>query len=231
MYLCMIISITLVMAVTYSYIKFYREDKEREITVSMLWQESKKHFWKIIGTLMLILVALIVIMLLFTFLGGIVSGGNAGLTVLFIFLMMIIFLVLGVFFSVKFAFFPFFIVLSDSSVINSISASYNFTRGIFWKTFGFIFVLGMIVGFASGIFMVPGYLFMVIGLITGITHTGSTSFILLLSNALISVGMACAFMLYSVIFTGNSIFYFSEIEKKDGVMANREIDEIGKCEE
>ncbi|MCL1867586.1 MAG: hypothetical protein FWF72_01370 [Paludibacter sp.] len=227
-YLTAIISVTLIMNVTYSYIKLYREDKEREITVSMLWQESKKYFWKIIGALFIIILAVIAFIILFTFV-TMSLGSVIGYTFLFAFLIIIICILLVIFLGVKFAFFPLFIIVGDESIRDSFSGSYNFTRGIFWKTLGFVFVIVLIVGAASYIFLIPGYVLIFAGTITGLSSgMESASFLMLLSSAVMSIGMACAYMLYSVLFIGISIFYFSEIEKEQGVRANKEIDEIGK---
>jgi hypothetical protein len=229
MYLSMIIALTLIMNTTYSYIKLYREDKEREITVSILWQESKKYFWKVIGALFIIFFTVIAVMLVFSLLVVALNGVSKVLLVLLVFFMVVLFLFFGVFFGIKFTFFPFFIVVGDSNIMDSFSGSYNFTRGIFWKTFGFVIIISFIVGTAMYIFQIPSYITMFIGAITGFTNgMGSASFIMLLSSVFMSVGMACGYLLYSIMFVGQSIFYFSEIEKEQGVMANKEIDEIGK---
>lgn len=229
LYLCVFIASTLIMDVTYSYIKLYRENKEREITVSMLWQECKKYFWKLLGAQFVVGLIILAIIILFIFLTMFVSNGNDMLMFFLIFIMLIIFGIAGIFLFVRFVFFPFFIVVGDSSLMDSFSGSYNFTRGIYWKTLGFLFVIGVTVSFASGIFLIPGYVMMFVTLITGMAHgPADISFLALLGNALLSIGMACGYIFYSLLFVGQSILYFSEIEKEQGVVANREIDEIGK---
>ena len=225
--LCVLVASTLIMDVTFSYIKLYRQNKEQEITVSMLWQESKKHFWKLIGAQFTIVMIVVVIMILFVLLARMVIG-NVPETIIFLFLIIGI---IGFYFGVKLAFFSFFIVVGDTSVMDSFSGSYSFTKGIFWKTLGFLFIIVVIVSFASNIFYIPGYILLFINTLLGISNgIDRNSFIPLLSSALMAVGMACAYLLYSVTFVAESIFYFSEIEKEQGVVANREIDEIGNHE-
>ncbi|MCL2596204.1 MAG: hypothetical protein FWD66_00775 [Paludibacter sp.] len=229
MMLSVLVVSTLIMDVTFSYIKLYRQDKDSAIPVSMLWQECKKHFWKLIGAQFTIVMIVVVLMFLFVLLGRLMTGGNVFIMVMFLLFLLFLLSILGMFFGVKLIFYPFFIVVGDSDIIDSFSGSYNFTRGIFWKTFGFLLILGMIVGFASYIFYIPGYIMVVVSAIMGISqHTDNNSFFSLLSSAIMSIGMACAYLLYSVVFIGESIFYFSEIEKEQGIVANREIDEIGR---
>jgi hypothetical protein len=228
-YLFMFIGTTLLMSVTFSYVKLYAEDKEREISVSMLWQVAKKYFWKLVG-LQVILGIGAGIIIAVPVAGLIVAlSTNSVVGIFLTFLLFLAIFILLIFFFIKIYFSPLLIVVKDKGIFGAISESWSFTKGIFWKTFGFTLVLGLLVGIISYIFLLPGYLVMIIGMITG--FAGNEGDMALLSGVLLALGLAVATLMYSVTFTGQGIIYFSEIEKREGINLQKQIDEIGKKEE
>lgn len=219
------ISFSLIIAVTFSYIKLYANNQDRKPTVSELWQLSRKYIWKILGAqlfLFFIFVMAYTVCIIPLFAGSI--GVFLAVILFFAFLFLIIF------YSIKLSFFSLFIVIEDEGIMQSFSLSYQFTKGIFWKTLGFMFVLGLIVGIASNILQLPGMLISSGAVISGLVRQsdGDNSFLILLGSALTAVGMAIAYLLYSVVFIGQSLLYFSEMEQEYGIAANQEIEEIGK---
>ncbi|MDR2684507.1 MAG: hypothetical protein LBB53_03890 [Prevotellaceae bacterium] len=234
MMLAIFVASTLILGVTFSYTKLYREDKERGITISMLWQDTKKYFWKLIGTQMFLVAAAVVLVILFSLTIGFfislagISIGFGIIGIIFLFIAALICII--VFFGIKLSFYPLFIVVEDIGAIKSFSASYNFTKGVFWRTLGFMFVLGFLVGFAVYACILPGYILMFAGVISGVAQFGNPENLMLASSALISVGMSMAYLFYAVIFIGQAIFYHSKIEEREGILANLEIEEIGKRE-
>ncbi|MDR1545105.1 MAG: hypothetical protein LBS50_12040 [Prevotellaceae bacterium] len=231
MTLAIFIASTLILGVTFSYIRLYREDKEREITVSMLWQETKKYFWKLIGAQVLLGVLvfiLIIILAVFFAVTGVLINSNVVMTVLTGSLGGIAILCFCVWLAVKFSFLMLFIVTENKSVFGSFSDSYKFTKGIFWKTFGFIVVISLLVGFASYICIIPGYILMIGGTLSGSMNFGNSANLMMASSALISVGISISYLFYAVVFIGQSIFYHSIIEEREGISSNLEIEEIGK---
>jgi hypothetical protein len=230
MYLCIFLASTLIVGVTFSYIKFYREDKEREISVSMLWQGCKEVFWKLIGWQLLVGAIIMLVFFMCIIIAYSISNGNSDVMVGIVFLELLVSIAPVIYFFVKFSFSQFFIVIGDSGVMESFSGSYNFTCGVFWKTLGFLLMLNIIVGVVQYIFFIPGYIFMIIAAIAGAIN-GMDNVLTWTFSALMSVGMSISYLCYSVMFVGQAIFYFSEIEKEQGIVANREIDEIGKRDE
>jgi hypothetical protein len=221
-YIMMFIAITFILAVTFSYIKLYREDKEQEITVSMLWQRTKQKIGKLFGATFMLILGCVVVFAVFGLVAYIAGAVLAELVAL----VLICFLL---YFNIRWSFYSFFIVVGDSDIYDSFSGSYNFTRGIFWKTFGFTLVLSFLVGILCYAFVLPGTIVSVVSAIMGAMQ-GNTNggFVVSLGSALTGIGTAISHLLYSILFIGQAILYFSEIEKEQGINMQKQIDEIGK---
>jgi len=220
MYFFIYLAFSLIMATTYSYIKLYAEDKERKITVTELWQSCRKYIWKVLGAQLLLFFILILgcAVCFVPLLAG--SGG-----IFLVFILFFAFLFVIIFYSVKLSLFPLFIIVEDNSIMQSFNSSYQFTSGIFWKTLGLMFVLGFIVGIGMNILSLPETLTNLGGLFHIIAYD---SFWMLLGSALTSIGMSVAYLLYAIIFIGQAMLYYSEMEDRYGIASNREIEEIGK---
>jgi hypothetical protein len=227
MYLLVGITSLFIAVGTLSYVKFYNEDKEREITSSMLWLEIKRHFWRVLGANLLLGVTIVFAIFIVSLATGVLVGGTGvfgGISALFfVFFPLILALI---WFSVRIIFSTIFIVIENKSIIQSFKDSYNFTKGIFWKTLGFIVVVTLLVNAVSQIFSLPGVMFMYADMFLGIG-----SFARSFGNVLIALGSSVGLILYCVVYIGYAIFYFSEKEQRYGIMANLEIDKIGSQED
>ena len=213
--------------VTLSYIKFYNEDKAREITPSMLWLETKRHFWRVLGANLLLGLTIVLAVFIVSLTTGLLVGGTGVFGgILFVFFLLLLLIPALIWFSVKIIFSSIFIIIEDKGIIQSFKDSYNFTNGIFWKTLGFIIIITAMVSAVSQIFSLPGAVFSSADMILGIG-----SFVRDLGNILTALGSSVGLILYCVTYIGYAIFYFSEKEQRYGIMANLEIDKIGSQED
>jgi len=217
------LAFSLIIAATFSYIKLYSEDKERKITVTELWQSCRKYIWKVLGAQLLLF---FILFLAYAFCFVFLLGGRGGIFFVFILLLALFFLF--IFYSVKLSLFPLFIVVEDNGVMQSFSSSYQFTSGIFWKTLGLMIVLGFIVSIGMNILSVPGFVIGIMSAVLGITTQTDYSFWTLFGSALGSVGISVAYLLYVIVFIGQAMLYYSEMENRYGISSRREIEEIGK---
>jgi len=224
------ITAVFVIVVTLSYIKLYNNDKEREITPSLLWKETKRYFWRVLGANLLIGVVFITVFATITAIMAFTIGdlmvGDSTTEILAVFLIFLLILLITpviVWFFTKITFFPIFIVNEEKDVIQSFKDSYKFTKGIFWRTLGFVILLSLIVSTAAQILNSPSTMLMYLNMFMDIG-----SFSQHLASVLMAIGSSVGLLLYCVLYIGCAIFYFSEIEQRYGIIANREIDEIGR---
>jgi hypothetical protein len=109
----------------------------------------------------------------------------------------------------------------------------SFTTGIFWKTIGIYFILALLVGVISSVFSLPGMLMMFVSIVSGLASNNTmhdSSFLMLLSGILISIGAAISYLLYAILFAGQAVLYHGEMEKEFGINTKKMIDEIGNPE-
>jgi hypothetical protein len=221
-YLLMALINALILTITYSYIKLYNDDKKQIITPTMLWQLTKKYFGRIIGAYSLFFFAWILTISLFVLIIGSLFGSSGmPIIVSFVFLGLLFF-----YYGIRLNFFPVFIIFEEKKMIDSFTESYKFTKGFFLKTLGFVLALLLIVGIMAQIVQLPSTIIMQVRMLVGLDAFWNN-----LGIVWASIGSSFALLLYTVIHTGHAIFYFSEIEERYGIMANQEIDEIGKIKE
>ncbi|TWP23793.1 hypothetical protein ETU10_06050 [Apibacter muscae] len=210
--------------VSFSYIKLYQNVSE--ITPSSVWKTSKKYFPKILFYNVLLILTIIIgnliclIPLMLWKLGIIVT-----------ILLYIIFTFLIFYLYIKILFSPLFIILEDKGVWDSIKNSFNFTKNIFWETFLFCLIFGIITSMISSLFKLPGTILLYISSILGIINDNDPSDnTTVLSSLLIGLGGAFGFLMYSLKYVGTCFFYYSTKEKRQGYNTYKELDKIGVYE-
>ena len=227
MYLLIGIISLFIAVATLSYIKFYNDDNEREIAPSLLWKEIKRHFWRVLGANLLLGITIVIVVFALSLATGVLVNGIGEIGgILFLFIALFFFVLALVWFCVRIVFSSIFIVIEERSIIQSFKDSYNFTRGIFWKTLGFVILVTAMVSAASQILSLPGSIFMYVDMFLNISTFSQN-----LGNVLLALGSSIGLVLYCVVYIGYAIFYFSEKEQRYGIMANLEIDKIGSQED
>lgn len=192
-----------------------RINRGEEVTVSSAWEQARSHvgryFWLIIRQMLVVLVPIFAVL-------SLVIGGTAGLIALlshdhfnssnFALLFPLIFLcylgsvIYGIWIAVRFSFSYFASVTEDLSAAQSMTRSWQLTRNAFWRIFGVIFVVYLMIYAAQYIVMIALAIVAAIAVLGAIAlgvTTQSASFPYLVGVAVI-FGAAFLTLLYSVIY-------------------------------
>lgn len=146
-----------------------------KLSLRSVWKATWPRFWTLLGWTFLVLAAVLVAL-------GIVGGfgalvivqGGAGIV---IGILVIVFGVAGlaalsIWIFTKLAIVPSVIVMERATLAQAMSRSWHLTTGSFWKTFGVIFLIAMILNIAAQIITTP--LSFVFGIVPGLLDpTGS----------------------------------------------------------
>jgi len=187
--------------ISHSYITLYVNEGKDKFTSLDVWQLAKSNIGKFIAA-------------------GFLIGLMVGFGFLFLYIP-------GIYLGVALSFVFFVIVFEGESVGKAISRSFAIIKGNWWFTFGILLVFGMIMGFTSYIFMIPGYIIGMFSAATG--EFGAVDVIVIV------ISMALYFASY--LFLGSlqqvlvGFVYFSLTGKKEGVNLDSKINAIYPTED
>ncbi|WP_166981105.1 hypothetical protein [Paramicrobacterium fandaimingii] len=140
-----------------------------------VWKATWPRFWTLLGWTAVYLVAALIALAVIGGIGALlIVQGGAGLVIgiLFIVFGSLAAIALGVWIFTKLAIVPSIIVMEHATLKNAMVRSWYLTTGSFWKTFGVIFLIAMILNIASQIITTP--LSLVFGIVPGLLDpTGS----------------------------------------------------------
>jgi hypothetical protein len=148
-----LISTVMNLATINNYLVLYGEKKTNKIEVSEVWERVRSTFWMYLGTMfgfVLVAMAAMAILAIPIFMMGAISP------VLSVFG---VFALYGVFIYLVFgAALTFFIRLYEKKgFFDSLFRSFKLVRDKWWSTFGLIFILYLIMGISSYLFILPWY--------------------------------------------------------------------------
>ena len=195
-----LLSSSMLSAVVFNHMAFVRERGSGRVGTTELWNKVKKDF--------------LILALLSVTVGSIVFMG-------FLFLF-----IPGIYLFVKLALVPAVYVTERTDFSETFSRSWNLTNGYWWKTFGLIFAINMLVGFISYLFIVPIYMILMFVNLSG-AATDPTA---------LTQGISIAYSLFIVISYGLYAFpmitiglhYFNLTERKEGIALKEKIERIGR---
>ncbi len=189
-------------AATHSYISLYVKEGKGNFTIEDVGNLIKKKIFKI-------------------FFAGILIS-------LIVVLGFLFFYIPGIYLAIAMSFFSIVIVYEDANIGESISRSFKIIKGHWWETFGLTFVFGLIVGFASYVFIIPIYVIFIVAAIGGKTIGAGSVIVLILFISLYFV----AYMFFvSLKQTIIAVQYFSLITNKEGMGLKERIASINKEKE
>lgn len=129
-----------------------------KLRMRALWRGITGRRWALIAWVLLVTAALIVAIAI---LGGLVTvlvllgpGGIAAGVILGIFGGLAL-IALGIWIGIKVSLVPSVIVLERASIRTAIARSWSLTHGYYWRTFGVLALIAIILGFASQIVTIP----------------------------------------------------------------------------
>jgi hypothetical protein len=141
-----------------NYIILYSEKRTNRISVSEVWERVRSTFWMYFGTMFFFVVLLIAVYIVLLIPIGILAAISEVLVVFgaIFFICAIIYLIFGASFV--------FIIRGYEKLgfFESVARSFKLVKDKWWSTFGLVFLLYLIMGVISYLFMIPGYIVMFI---------------------------------------------------------------------
>ncbi|MEJ0057380.1 MAG: hypothetical protein WDN75_18020 [Bacteroidota bacterium] len=223
-----VVSVVVVTATVNNYILLYREKKTNQIEVNEVWIRVRETFWKYLTTTLLFglfCILAYVILLVPTFVLGAISP----------------FLIL---FGILFFFGAFFYLIVSASLIYSVQAfektgfieslkrSFFLVRGKWWSTLAVYFILSMLVGIISYIFLIPAYVIMFINSLHSINESnfnGPSGVMGATSMVFMTLYFLCQLVLACLPIIGLAFQYFNLVEMKEAKGLMSEIDTFGQA--
>ena len=140
---------------------------------------------------------------------------------LVVFIGLLFLFVPGIYIGISFTFGSYLLILRDNGLGKIITESMAMVKGNWWKTFGFILVMYLLLGVLAYLFGIPYMFLMMSSAFTGeIPNIYEITFSLLLSY----LGQ---YTLYTVLFVGVGMLFFSRSEEMEHTTLLSQIDQLG----
>lgn len=127
----------------------------------------------------------------------------------------------GIYFGIAFSFGTYLLILRDNGLGKSITESMTMIKGNWWKTFGYIIVLYLLVGVVAYLFGIP-YLFVMMST----AFTGELPNIYEITFSLLFSYLG-QYTLYTVLFVGIGMLFFSRSEEMEHTTLLNRINQLG----
>lgn len=171
-----------------------------DIETGMLLQNFARNFFGVLGLVSVIAIA--------TFIG-------------FLFLILP-----GIYVAIKLSLAPIIFITEGEDFGDSLAKSWEVTQDYWWFTFGMSFVMGIIMNFASYIFIIPMYI--LIGVVSFTTVANDGSSIETIISALYGLSIVVPALLYCMPITSQALVYFNIKERKTGSSMMDKIESLGE---
>lgn len=200
-YIAMLLNYTVLTAVIYQYINFYRKT-QGNFSAEQLWPGVLKIALKMFGVY---LVSFVIVVIASMFL-----------------------LVPGIYLGVVFSFFPAAIIFEERSFGNAMSRCFNVIKDNWWRTFGIIFVGGLIVYIFSIIVSVPLIVTTAVKAFHTLSENGTQQPQILSTGYIIASTIISMFqnLGYSLVLIFVAVQYFSLVEMKERPTLQSKIDQL-----
>ncbi len=228
MFVFLIISFVVTIATINNYLIIYDEKKTNKIEVTEVWERVRNTFWLYLGSSMLFFIALIIayVILLIPI---VVLGAISGFLVFFGVLIFIV----GLFYLVISATLTFFIQSYEKkNFFDAVVRSFRLVNnGKWWSTFGLVFILQLIMGVSSYIFLIPYYII----IFTSSMHSVSTGNPMEFSDSMkiwtmvfFTLYYMAQMILYALPNVGIAFQYFNLVELKEARGLMSKIENLGQ---
>jgi len=228
MFIFFYISFVVTLATINTYLNIYIEKQTNKIEVQEVWDRVRMLFWEYAGTVFLFVVGYILVIIVL-----VVPIAILGAISPFLIFFGVIFLIVGVMFLAVSISLTFFVQAHEKkNFFESIVRSYRLVNnGKWWSTFGLIFILQMITGISSYIFLMPYYIIV----FSASLHTASTGNPFEMSTTMTTITIVCftlyymaQMILYSLPNVGIAFQYFNLVELKEARGLMSEIETLGE---
>ena len=136
------------------------------------------------------------------------------------------FIIPGIYIAYKLSLAPVIFIVEEEPLGDALSKSWDATRDFWWFTFGMSFVMGIIMNFASYIFIVPMYI--LIGIVSFSTGSNDASGISTIISVLYGLSVVVPALLYCMPITSQALVYFNIQERKTGRSMMDKIESLGE---
>ena len=210
-----------------NYVILYDEQQTNKVSVTNVWARVRETFWMYLGTTILFyIVGIAAYALMVSLMFGMAMASP----------FLLFFGVIGVVCGIT------YLLVSSSLVFiirayerigffEALSRSFYLVRGKWWSTLGITFVLYLIAGVISYIFMIPGYIMTIISSLHqaevgdfGEPSANQSTIIVILFTLYYVAQM----LLYSLPNLGIAFQYFNLVERKEATGLISQIDSIGQ---
>lgn len=233
------VSSTLILGIVCEYILFTlnSSNKTEQFTVVMLLEKIKENFWRHIGSFLVLNFSILLILIPFALLFWFISLLELDATINF--LLLVSLSLTTIYFSVytfcSLTLFPIMRTVEEIEVIDGIKRCFYLIKDMFWQTFGFYMVVGIIQATITYVFEIPDLILLVINELGLTSHSSETVFGyaengLGFSIALIAahtISFTSSILLASLSLAANSLQYFNLVEQKEGVGMMSKLELIG----
>lgn len=223
-----LVSTVMNLATINNYIVLYGEKKTNKIEVSEVWDRVRATFWMYLGTVFAFMLVAIAAILILAIPVGILATISPVLSIFggMAIYVAIIYLMFG-------SSFTFFIRLYEKKgFFDSLFRSFKLVRDKWWSTFGLIFVLYLIMGISSYLFIVPWY---VVTLMTALHNTTVDTFQepsvtwQIMTIVFFTLYYLAQMFLAALPNVGIAFQYFNLVELKEAKGLMHQIDSIGQA--
>jgi hypothetical protein len=222
-----LVSTVMNLATINNYIVLYGEKKTNKIEVAEVWDRVRSTFWMYLGTVFAFMLVAIVAVLILAIPVGILATISPVLSIFggIAVYVAIIYLIFG-------SSFTFFIRLYEKKgFLDSLFRSFKLVRDKWWSTFGLIFVLYLIMGISSYLFIVPWY---VVTVVTALHNTAIDTFQepsltwQIMTIVFFTLYYLAQMFLAALPNVGIAFQYFNLVELKEAKGLMHQIDSIGQ---
>lgn len=141
----------------------------------------------------------------------------------------LIFLIIpGIYIATKLSLAPVIFIAEEESFGDALSKSWEATQDYWWFTFGMSFVMGIIMNFASYIFIIPMYILIGIVSFSTASAQGDPSSLGTIISVLYGLSVVVPALLYCMPVTSQALVYFNIQERKTGNSMMNRIESLGE---
>jgi hypothetical protein len=225
-YVFFFVSYTITLATINGYVALYFKKRSNKIEVSEVWEEVRVLMWKYLGSLLLVVVCITVYVFVVSLLSAALNFVSTALMVFWI-----IAAVVGFFYLFVGIALVFFIQAHEGlGFFDAAIRSLSLVKGKWWSTFGIVFVLTLIGGVISYIFMIPYYAFIFTTSMHSIQGGGKPEF----SQSMMTV----TYVFFTLYYMAHMIMqalpqlglvfqYFNLVERREAKGLISDIDQFG----
>lgn len=133
----------------------------------------------------------------------------------------------GIYIATKLSLAPVIFIAEEESFGDALSKSWEATQDYWWFTFGMSFVMGIIMNFASYIFIIPMYILIGIVSFSTASSQGDPSSLGTIISVMYGLSVVVPALLYCMPVTSQALVYFNIQERKTGSSMMDRIESLG----